>query len=1113
MELLLEQLKKKTTPNQQKGIIVHMKPPTKNDELEAKSDNVTNEEELNDNGQTGDVEKENKVDNRSNHFHIIDKRKVSNIDRDAILERIYNNTIHYDNNVITEPIVTTTEDNIDKEQSKKTITQKKLVIKDTIADNTNKQIEFLDQPETLDEEIINTPVEKVIKTRKRKPKTVSTININEAVIEGEKLKERLPVAEKQSYRVSPYYMNNRKMFIQKINHLFQPYAEQLKTMDDVSCDNRDSEEDFSLLIHQKIVRDYINLYTPYRGLLLMHGLGSGKTCTSIAIAEGMKTDKKVILMTPASLKANFFAELKKCGDTLFKKNQFWQFISTTGNVDYVNILSSALSLPKEFIEKHNGAWLVDKRKPSNFSDLTAYEQKQLDEQLDEMIRTKYVDINYNGLNKGIIDFHTQNNTVNFFDNAVVVIDEAHNFVSRIVNKVKEKSSLSYTLYELLMKASNARIVLLTGTPIINYPHEISILFNILRGYITTWTFPVTVRTKSKINKDAIMKFFEDADFKTYDYIEYSDNKLVVTRNPYGFVNDKKRASKKTENNSIFENYNGVKLNDAGNISDEDFKTAIIRILQKNDLDVHKDAIHIDYFKALPDNPDVFNKTFINIDDVSLKNENLLQRRILGLTSYFKSAQENLLPRFVETEEGGHIHIVATEMSDYQFDQYEGIRKDEADKEKRMRRASKKKKQDELYKPASSYRIFSRLCCNYAFPKPPGRPFPDKITDMTEENVDGIDQSNKQVSYQEKIQEALQVLRENPDKYLSPDGLMTYSPKFLEVLTNIKNRDHIGLHLLYSQFRTIEGIEIMKMVLEANGFVQFKLKKTDTIYELDIDEEDLEKPKFILYTGTEEQEEKEIMRNIYNSSWELVPVNILNEVRKMHENNFLGEVIKVMMITSSGAEGINLKNTRFVHILEPYWHMVRINQVIGRARRICSHQDLPDEMRTVQVFLYMSTLSDAVSEGDKHKELITRDISKIDNKTPVTTDEDLYDISRIKDKINHQILKSIKETSIDCSIHENKEDIVCFNYGRVISNSMGSVPSIEKDEFEKTDQNKEIKEKLVSITVDGVTYAYNRTANIVYDFNSYMKSKKTGEPLKRIGRIVKKGRKNTLELDI
>ena len=47
-----------------------------------------------------------------------------------------------------------------------------------------------------------------------------------------------------------------------------------------------------LLTHQKIVRDYINLYTPYRGLLLYHGLGSGKTCSSISIAEGLKTHQE-----------------------------------------------------------------------------------------------------------------------------------------------------------------------------------------------------------------------------------------------------------------------------------------------------------------------------------------------------------------------------------------------------------------------------------------------------------------------------------------------------------------------------------------------------------------------------------------------------------------------------------------------------------------------------------------------------------------------------------------------------------------------------------------------------------------------------------------------------
>ena len=44
------------------------------------------------------------------------------------------------------------------------------------------------------------------------------------------------------------------------------------------------------------------------------------------------------------------------------------------------------------------------------------------------------------------------------------------------------------LYELLMTAENVKIILLTGTPIINYPNEIAILFNILRGKIKTYTF-------------------------------------------------------------------------------------------------------------------------------------------------------------------------------------------------------------------------------------------------------------------------------------------------------------------------------------------------------------------------------------------------------------------------------------------------------------------------------------------------------------------------------------------------------------------------------------------------------------------------------------------------
>ena len=347
---------------------------------------------------------------------------------------------------------------------------------------------------------------------------------------------------------SPYYMNNRKMFISKLRGLFEPRRKELMDIsDEVSCDRKSDQTEFDLLTHQKIVRDYLNLYTPYRGLLLYHGLGSGKTCTSIAIAEGMKQSKQVVVMTPASLKMNFFSEMKKCGDDLYRKDQHWEFISIEGNAQMTGILSRALSLPVEFIRNQGGAWFLNVKEPSNFAQLSAEHQSSIDDQLNEMIRSKYKDINYNGLNKNSLMKLTDNMTKNPFDNSVVIIDEAHNFVSRVVNKIKKPDSIAYVLYDYLMKATNARIVLLSGTPIINYPNEIGVLFNILRGYIKTWTLPVQVQTNKKVNTDTILEMLDKGNMRTFDYVNYSNNVLTITRNPFGFINAKKRGVlKKTQ---------------------------------------------------------------------------------------------------------------------------------------------------------------------------------------------------------------------------------------------------------------------------------------------------------------------------------------------------------------------------------------------------------------------------------------------------------------------------------------------------------------------------------------------------------------------------------------
>jgi len=197
---------------------------------------------------------------------------------------------------------------------------------------------------------------------------------------------RLPGKKEEILIKAPaYYLNNRKYFVNFIETLFERYKKELEIDDSkITCDSMTGE--FSLLTHQKLVRDYINIYTPYRGLLLYHGLGSGKTCSSIAIAEGIKTDKRVIIMTPASLQANYRKELMKCGDSIYKKNQYWEFVLTKGDSNLENKLSSMLGIPVNDIHKRKGAWLVDANQAPNYDNFDTHQKALIDDQINLIIR-------------------------------------------------------------------------------------------------------------------------------------------------------------------------------------------------------------------------------------------------------------------------------------------------------------------------------------------------------------------------------------------------------------------------------------------------------------------------------------------------------------------------------------------------------------------------------------------------------------------------------------------------------------------------------------------------------------------------------------------------------
>jgi len=311
-----------------------------------------------------------------------------------------------------------------------------------------------------------------------------------------------------------------------------------------------------------------------------------------------------------------------------------------------------------------------------------------------------------------------------------------------------------------------------------------------------------------------------------------------------------------------------------------------------------------------------------------------------------------------------------------------------------------------------------------------------------------------------------------------------------------------LHLVYSQFRTLEGIGLFQYVLEYNGFTQFKIKKNTSsgLWELNISKENKGKPTFALYTGTETKEEKEIVRNIYNGDWndlKNVDPSLLATLREMANNNNMGEIIKVFMITSSGSEGINLRNTRYVHIMEPYWHPIRSEQVIGRARRICSHKNLSEELQSVEVFVYLMTFSESQIKSDLSIELKLKDISKKEyygKKIPLTSDEALYEISTIKEEINSSLMMAIKEASIDCAIYSlpgSKERLQCLQFGQPNSTTFSYKPSYEKEEVDTiTAVNKQVLEwRGREVMIKNKRYIYRELnkelgTGELYDYDTY-----------------------------
>lgn len=773
-----------------------------------------------------------------------------------------------------------------------------------------------------------------------------------------------------------YIYENKKEFLSFIENTFKEFT---------LTKNNNTKKD--LFKYQKFIRKYLSEETPYRGLLVFHGLGSGKTCTAVALAENLKHNRNVLVLLPASLKPGWYNSLKvDCFTTNYKTNE-------DINLKYTFISSNA----------------------SN----TAQKLKDLGN----------------------------------LDNYLIIVDESHLIIQNIYNQ----GSRGMTIYNMIKNAKNAKILFLTGTPLVNNPYELAITMNMLKGNMSILRYTIP----KDISFDTFTEYIKQLNNLTY--VNYCKENLRMKYFDINFIYESNTADLNKAKEAI----------EMIAVKDYDFRPNYISGEQK-------------YLTLFPENSIEFESMFIkkvgNIEKVNRKP--ILEKRLVGLVSYYQGGSKAFYPK--ET----NFPIIKVKMSDIQFNQYAAIRFFEKKVEKGSGSTTGKinlKKVKKKKGASSVYRIYSRQFGNFIFPDNMPKPFinptlqinfasklkgkyknknnDNEIQNAFEDEANQYDEdmttvkktrSSKQKVYIENLANVMDELRENKVKYLTGENLKIYSPKMNIIYEKIE--ENPGLALVYSQFVKTEGLAIFSIVLEAHGYEKLDLtKNTNT-----------KKNRYTIYSGEESREEKEQILKIFTDP-----------------KNKNGDFCKIILISEAGATGLDLKNIRQVHIMEPFWNEVRIKQIIGRAVRYKSHIELPNKDRNVDIFRYVSVFT-----KEQEEEFIKQGYGPISTREKITSDEYIYDLAKKKELLTNELLDIYKSSAVDCKLNKimNESYIKCLDFGK--ETGISYYPDIKDDFISNTSTKNTPKSKPIRgiLLKNGNVYFKSNKGLTIYKNNEMVKSK-------------------------
>jgi len=681
---------------------------------------------------------------------------------------------------------------------------------------------------------------------------------------------------------------------------------------------------FELMPHQIFVKNFLSFQTPYNSLLLYHGLGTGKTCSSIGIAEEMRSymkqigiKQRIIVVASPNVQNNYRLQLfDERG--LKETDGLWNIQSCIGNA------------------------LLKEINPTNLKGLT---KEKVISQIRTIINQSYVFMGYTQLANYISEktaitkdstFSPEDqmkmeirNIRRFFNNRLIIIDEVHNI--RLTDENKDWKT-AQGLMKLAKHCENLRLLLLSATPMYNSYKEIIWLLNLMNA---------------------------------------NDKRGTITE-PEVFDKDG--------------NFIKPKLSADGRIMKEGGKELLQRKMVGYVSYVRGENPYTFPYRIYPIDFDA-DSTFIPAGNGSLVTQvTTIITRPVNAKKYPKTQ----LNSKTITEPLKHIPVYLTDIGDYQYSGYKLIID-------ALRKEIDSSKSDMGFEDINRFG-FRKLqlpleALNIVYPSDALDQgiLKGKMDDLSDEDLEDlgkldeeeeyidekdplgtivgkrgmrsimnfIDDSKKKIPMRYNFEYKPDVL-EKYGRIFSPPVLPNYSAKIAKICDIIMKST--GIVLIYSQYID-GGVVPLALALEERGFTRygsadstrplFKDPPTAPIESLTMmpksadSKGPFQQAKYVMITGDKA----------------FSPHNMADIKQVTGQENKNGELVKVILISKAGSEGLDFKNIRQVHILEPWYNMNRIEQIIGRGVRNMSHCGLPFVQRNVEIYMHGTLMSNEEEAAD------------------------------------------------------------------------------------------------------------------------------------------------------